>query len=269
MQIKYIQPIIKILSKKIGKVISDNQIESLQKTILNDQYDKQKFYKLIFMLKKRKYLIPLKKDLYLVSYPENNWSNKETIIDDHYRWILHTSIKKKCWKNYYIWSTKWIEIHLHNRDIPQEIIIYNKKINTTECVILSNNVLFKTYPLSKKNTLWLSSYHSLIELWLEYTSKITIDTHTFMLWALELCVLESLYYETSHDTTYLYNLIKRAIKKNKHKRNRKLVRQIIVWWKHHTSINRLYNLIKNDDSEFAKECKTIIEEVWFKIGFKR
>jgi hypothetical protein len=72
MQIKYIQPIIKILSKKIGKVISDNQIESLQKTILNDQYDKQKFYKLIFMLKKRKYLIPLKKDLYLVSYPENN-----------------------------------------------------------------------------------------------------------------------------------------------------------------------------------------------------
>lgn len=61
MSLKYVEPIIKKLSKKIGKIIDDQELQSLQKDILGPNFEISKFYKLIFTLKQKQYLIPLKK----------------------------------------------------------------------------------------------------------------------------------------------------------------------------------------------------------------
>lgn len=102
MKTNYFDPIVKILQKKIGKIISDKELQSLQKDILGSDYDIKKFYKLIFQLKQKLHLIPLRKDIYLISYPENILPNENQINEQYYRTFLHDLITAECKKNYYI-----------------------------------------------------------------------------------------------------------------------------------------------------------------------
>ena len=272
MRTKYLKPMIEILMKKSSKIISDNQIMLLQQSILSEQLNTSQFYKLIFMLKKRGYLIPLKKDLYRISSPHEDNLGNEYLVEEYYRSLLYKHIKSTCKWRYYIGSSKWIEMLLHNNDVTQEITIYNEKRSKKEVVMLDHSVLFKTYTSNRwknreKKDIW-SSKDMLATIGIKKSSLVSIKKHRFSVWPLELCVLESLYYETHHDTTYLYDLIKRAIKKYKRTRDRWLLKKIISLERHHTSINRLAQLMITVDQSFAQQCIDIINKVWFKISLK-
>lgn len=272
MQTKYVKPIIDILWKRKNKIISDNQIKQLQESILSEPLNTSQFYKLIFMLKKRKYLISLRKDLYKISSPSEHISKEKDITEEYYRSLLYERIKSVGLSKYYIGSTKWIEMHLHNYDAISDIIIYNEKLSKKEVVILDHNVFFKTCSTTPYKRGWLppiwSSKDVLTKIGIKNSSLMNIEKYYFSVWPIELCILESLYYEANHDTTYLYDLIKRAIKKYKHTRDRWLLKNVISLWKYHTSINRLAQLMKTVDQWFFQQCLNIIDQVWFRIGLK-
>lgn len=256
--------IIKKLSKKIGKLISDDEIKSLQIEYFAWDVDIKKFYKLIFILKQRQYLIPLKKDLYIVSYPENLNLNISNVIDKFYWELLHKQITSKCKKNYYIGSTKALELYLNNYSIPNQVEIYNEKYSESHAIISDYNWIFKQYPDTKK------SYHSkvknLFQACKSNRQSISIEKNEYFLGPIEICILESLYYIDKTATTYQNDLIKKCIKKYKAKRDRNLIKEIISSGKHHTSLNRLYEICKYEEKDFANSCLEIIKIVWFRIS---
>lgn len=262
MSLKYVEPIVKKLSKKIGKIIDDQELQSLQKDILGSSFDKNKFYKLIFILKQRQYLIPLKKDLYLVSYPENKSFTLTNSIDKLYRELLYKQIKKECKTNYYIGWSKGLELHLNNYDIPNEIEVYNEKNQGREQVISDYYIYYKYYSQSKKISLTQKPLFKKIQ-----ASRITlkVGNNNFQVGCVEVCLLESLYYK-DQISSYHTELIKKVIKKFREQRNRDLIKHIISSWRHHTSINRLYEMSKSVDPSFANSCLNIIRTYWFKMS---
>lgn len=92
-------------------------------------------------------------------------------------------------------------------------------------------------------------------------NTITIENNEFFLGPIEVCVLESLYYTDKTTSGYQNDLIKKCIKKYKSKRDRNLIKEIISSGKHHTSLNRLFEICKEIDVEFTKSCEMIIKTV--------
>ena len=262
MSLKYVEPIVRKLSKKIGKIIDDQELQSLQKDILGLNFDKNKFYKLIFILKQKQYLIPLKKDLYLVSYPENKNFTLANSIDKLYRDLLYKQIKKECKNNYYIGGSKGLELHLNNYGIPSEIEIYNDKNQGREQVISDYYLYYKHYSQSKKDALTEKTLLKKIQ---ASHSVVKIGSNNFQVGCVEICLLECLYYKdqvSSHHS----DLIKKIVKKFKDQRNRDLMKIIISSGRHHTSINRLYEMSKSIDSNFANSCLQVIRTYGFKMS---
>lgn len=263
MKQKYLEPIIDYLQKRIGKIISDNDLQYLQKEILGHDYDIKKFYKLIFQLKQKQHLIPLKKDLYLISYPENKQLNINQIVEDYYRPFLHKLISTHCKKRYYIWGIKWLELFLNNKDYNEGIDVYTDSKSGSDTIISHYEISFKSY---KSNKSLDKKAHPCFALGLEFKNTIEISWKEFFVWPLELCVLESLYYNNSNSSTYLKELIKKTIKKHSQRRNREIIKKVILAWKHHTSLNRLYDLSLGLDKDFTHQCNLIIKQLWFKIS---
>lgn len=260
MKQSYFEPIVNKLQKKIGKIISDSELQYLQKEILGSNYDIKKFYKLIFNLKQKLYLIPLRKDTYLISYPENKQLNENQINEQYYRQFLHKIIATECKKNYYIWWLKWLELCLHDFDYTEEIEIYTTNKNNTLTIINNCNAYLKSYT-NKHNE---KKNHPCFQLWMNNIKTYLIENKSFQVWPIELCVLESLYY--SNGTTYPNELIKKIIKKYNQKRDRSLVKKILLTGRHHTSINRLYSIALHIDSGFANRCEELIKQCGFKIS---
>ncbi len=262
MSLKYVEPIIKKLSKKIGKIIDDQELQSLQKDILGPNFEISKFYKLIFTLKQKQYLIPLKKDLYLISYPENKNFTLINTIDRLYRDLLYKQIKKDCKSNYYIWWTKGLELLMNNYDIINEIEIYNEKKQWREQVISEFFLYYKQYGLAKK---YILNQKTLIKRIQSFQKTIKIGNNNFQVGSLEICILECLYYK-DQISSHQNDLIKKVIKKFKDQWNRNLMKIIISSWRHHTSINRLYKMSKLVDEKFANSCLEVIRTYGFKMS---
>lgn len=260
MKQNYFEPIVKSLQKKIWKVITDIELQYLQKEILGPDYDIKKFYKLIFHLKQKLYLVPLRKDVYLISYPENKQLNDNQINEQYYRPFLHKLLLEECKKNYYIWWLKWVELWLQDFDYSEEIEIYNTNKNTNITIINKCNAYLKTYA-NKHNE---KKNHPCFQLWIDNLKTYLIGNKMFQVGPIELCVLESLYY--SNGTTYPNELIKKVIKKLNHKRDRSLIKKILLTGRHHTSINRLRSISSHIDSNFATLCEECIKQCGFKIS---
>lgn len=260
MKINYFDPIVKHLQKKIGKIISDKELQSLQKDILGSDYDIKKFYKLIFQLKQKLHLIPLRKDTYLISYPENTQPNENQINEQFYRTFLFEFLYTEYKKNYYIWWLKWVELWLQDFDYTEDIEIYNSTKNTRISIINNCNLYLKTYG-NKTNE---KKAHPCYQLWMDNLKIYLIGNKNFQVGPIELCVLESLYY--SNGTTYPNELIKKIIKKYNQKRDRSLIKKILLTWRHHTSINRLLTIAVQVDQNFANHCEECIRQCGFKIS---
>lgn len=260
MRINYYDPIVKVLQKRIGKVIYDSDLQSLQREILGSDYDIKKFYKLIFQLKQKKHLISLRKDCYLISYPENTIDSEHHIIEQFYRDFLYQELHKNCKKNYYIWWIQWLELHLNDTDYKEYIEVYNMNLHEERPLIKNCSILFKSYN-NKDNQ---KKSHPCFQLWLEHSKSIVIEWKVFSVWSIELCILESLYYHNG--TSYPNELIKKILKKFGNKRDRSFVKKILLSGRHHSSINRLYEIGKKIDPIFANQCMDIIKQFWFKIN---
>lgn len=228
------------LSKHKWKLIDMTKIKSYVFALVW-QYSDQKVYKTLYALKNKWYLVGLKKDLFYVKDPQTPFI--ETDIVDRFYWDV---LQKHCslliwWKRYIGWL-KALELHISNFSCPEEIVIINEKKQSTEVLFFDKKVLCKKYTARGV---------SLFKKMIHYTKIFKIATHSFRVATLELAILECLYSPNVLQWWYTNDIIKKILKKYKTTLDLCVLESILLLWKHHSSINRLYDIAKGADKDLS------------------
>lgn len=254
--------IVKKLLNYKGKLIDTENIKSVVEKVMAENYAEKKTYKIIYFLKNRWYLLSIKKDIFYVKEHDDEIS-EDDLIDIHYWTILKKHCTKYLGTKWYIGWFKSMQFHLKDQSIPEEIDIINERKQSKEVVVSGNSTKYfikhKKYSIKKVN---------LFSKFKKHTEKIKIWTTTFNYSCLELSILESLY---SPDIIYentINETIKKLLRKYKKTLNFEIITDIIQLWKHHSSINRLYNIAKWVDEKLADGIWQIIKKHSFFLEIK-
>jgi hypothetical protein len=240
------------------KTISTNKIKKLVENILLENYNDKKTYKIIYYLKNRWYLISLKKDIFFVKSPDDE-IDYETLIDNFFWQTLKQHCKTYLKDDWYIWWLKAIELNIWNFLVSDDIDIINWYKQSKEVILWDKYGNFKSYKSKNKN---------LFNIFKKLVNKIKIWKYSFQVANLELSILESLYNPDILTKKYSEELIKKLLKKNKKNFNFENIEKIIKLGKHHSSLNRLYNLSKFIDESLSKKFLKIIKKYSFIIDVK-
>ncbi len=252
MKNSYLQPVAKKLQKRSNKIIYADWLKDVIKSIMKENYTDKRAYKIIYHLKNKGFLISLKKTIFFIKKPSEIVSD-ELLVEDWYWTILHWHCVNSLWKNRYIWWIKALELNFANYDIPDEILVVWPNKQWTEVVIWLKTVNFKKY--TSKKTL-------LFPLFKKFTNKMKLWRYSYTYANKELALLESLYNFDQFCDRYEYEIIKKTLKKTKD-------RDISVWekimkaWKHHSSINRLYDIAKKQNPALAERLLISIKKYSF------
>ena len=252
---KPIDNLIQILQKQKKKIITADDLKKFIYSAFWDSTPIRKIYKITFQLKNRWFLFPLRKDLFFISNPEKVVKSEE--IEEQWYWKL---LKDRCNESSKHWYLGWLtalEIYLHwnGVTIPESIIIVNKEKQVVEILMFEKRITFKKF-----ETKWKSLLSQLIK----QTNEINMPNCKKILVAnLELSILECLYNFDTTNRGYIEECIKKAIKKNGKSLNMKNLEMVIKLWKHNTSLNRLYSLIKMQYPSLAEWIKNLIKKYGF------
>ena len=252
---KPIDELIQNLQKQKKKIISLNDLKNLIYLSFWNTTPISKIYKITFQLKNRWFLTPLRKELFYITNPEKPIKPEE--IEEQRYWKLLKDHCNQTSKKRYIWWLTALEIHLHWSwvTIPETIIIVNKDKQANETIMFEKSIAFKKYETKWKN---------LIVSLMKQTCEINISNCKNILIAnLELSILECLYNFDTTNKWYIEECIKKAIKKNGKTLDITILESIIKLWKHNTSLNRLYSLIKLTYPTLSEETKKLIKKYWF------
>lgn len=243
------------LSKFQWKIIDNTIIKSLLEKISDEDISDSKLYKVTHSIKNKWYLVSIKKNTFLVTSPNTN-QDEEDIIMNHYR----DQLKKHCQKyiqwTWYIWWLKALELHLNNYDIADTIEIINNHKNALEVIMFDKTVNYKTYTHQKKNI--FSVLKKLLQ-------NYKIGKTAFQIANIELAMLESLHSTWKTQATLTNEYIKKIIKK--HKKTLKIENFALMLSnnKHHVGINKLYQISKGIDPDFAEKLYALIKKYSFII----
>lgn len=249
MRNSYLQPVSKSLGKRTTKVIYADELKSLIERVMKEDYSDKKSYKLIYHLKNKWFLVSLKKTIFYIKKPEEKLSDA-LLVEDWYWPILHKHCTRSEWKDWYIWWIKALELSLGNIDIPDAVEIVCDKKQSIEVVLADKHTHFKKYSNNKR---------SLFKPFKKRTYKWKYWRYSFCVAKKELALLETFYNFDKNYDRYAYEFVKKFIKKNID-REPTIWEKVLQLWKHHTSINRLYNLAKEVNKPLAEELLTIIKK---------
>lgn len=251
---KGIEQIIKKFEKSFGKIMNHDEVTKLICQFVPEyEWQKTKIHKMIFLLRSKWYIYDIKKQLYLIIKP-NTQILENDLVQKYYRQLLKDHCELYCDKNRYISGYKALELRSNNYEIATEIYITNPIKTSFETNMLDYKIWFKKY--SNK---WYSDLEYFKKLQ-KFTDKITINGKKFAIASIELAILESLFSPIPATENYIYENIKKALKKYKKTLNFTKISNIIQLWKHHTSLNRLYNLAKVVDQEMSQNIYNIIKK---------
>jgi predicted transcriptional regulator of viral defense system len=256
MKNKFIEWIIIEISKKKWKILTIEEMKALIQKHLLDEFSEAKCYKLLYYLKKKWHLLSLKKDIYYITDPQQERSEYE-IIHGVYWDIVHAHCNATCWnktKRYIGWM-KAFELHLLEYAIPDTILIVTKEKQALETVLQWKTILFKTYT-NKKNTLFST--------FAKHTSMIKLGKYVLPVANLELAMLETLYNIDPLTERLFTAKAQKYIKKIK-QLDFTVIKDALQIWKHHTSCNRLYKILKTVRPQLAAELLQYIKQRWFVI----
>lgn len=253
MQDSHFNIIVKKILKLKGKILDSVKLKKIIQDIMDGNYSDKKAYKIIYYLKQRWYIVSLKKDIFFVK-EQNQQIDLNYLIDKFYRTILYEHCKEYLWKDRYIGWIKALEFNMSNYSIPEEIDIINTEKQSKEVVLASKYINFKTYSIKKGN---------LFKEYKKMTQKIKIGKNSFLISNIELAILESLYNPNAISENYVKELIKKILRKHKKTLKYEIFEKIIKSWKHHSSINRLYNLSKIIDPEISTSLLQIVKKYSF------
>lgn len=255
MKNKFFDSIVKDLVKTKHKIISIDKIRKLFSGIMWDLYHDKKMYKLLYYLKNRWYLVNLKKNIYFIKLPEEEYSEQRFV--DRFYWDL---VKQHC-KQYlksdrYIWWLKALELHMSVFDVPDEITIVNAHKQATEVIMLDKKVLFKSYMSHGKN---------LYPLYKKHITKIDLWRISVPVICMEIALLESLYNPSVVYKWYIEGLAKKLLKKYKNILDPDIRALVVKNNKHHSSLNRLYTLAQSIDKKLADAILQVIKKYSYDI----
>lgn len=250
MRENYFNIVVNKLRNYKWKIINIQKIKNIVHSILDDKFSDAKSYKTIYYLKSKWHILSIKKDILLVKNPETIYNDDE-IITMYYRPTLKTHCKQSLWTNRYIWWLKALELNVQNFSIHDEIMIYNNEKNSTEIALLDKKIIFKTYNNNNKSLRSMAHKH---------TQKIQISDQSFKYANLELSLLESLYSPSLLNKSYIDELCKQILRKQKWKLNIDCIEQILTSWKHHSSCNRLFQLAKWIHPQLADQLKNALKK---------
>ncbi len=252
---KPIENLIQILQKQKKKIITSDDLKKFIYLSFWESTPISKIYKVTFQLRNRWFLLPIRKDLFYINNPEKSITSEE-LEEQRYRKLLkdHCNGNSKHW---YVWWLTALEIHLHwnGITIPESIMIVNKEKQTMETLMFERQISFKKFETKWKN---------LISNLIKQTNEVNMTNCKKILVAnLELSILECLYNFDTANRWYIEECIKKAVKKNGKTLNMKNLEMIIKLWKHNTSLNRLYSLIKGLYPSLAEWIKNLIKKYGF------
>ncbi len=237
------------LAKHKWKLIDMVKIKSYV-ALLVWHYSDQKVYKTIYALKNKGYLVWLKKDLFLVKDPASFVTETE-LIDRFYRDVLQKHCTLYIWWKRYIGWVKALELHISNFSCPDEIVIISEHKQSTEVLFFDKKVLCKKYT-ARGSSLFKKMFY--------YTKSFKIAAHSFRIATLELAILECLYSPNVLSRWYTNDIIKRVVKKYKGALDLSVLESILLLWKHHSSINRLYDIAKIGDKGLAAQLLILMKK---------
>ena len=239
--------IVKKLLKNKWKIIT---IEQLKKIFQDLEADKT-FYKKIFYLKNRWYLISIKKDLFFVKEPETE-IDEEEVIEKFYWKILKQHLKENFWNKYFIGGIKALEIWNNNFDIPEKLIIINPYKRSTQTLLKEKKVFNTTYKIKNLDLDKSFRYFK------KQTTSIDIDGKKFNVANYELSLLESLYSPTMLEEKYVIELIKKNIRKNAKRINPEIFEYFLKVGKYGSACKKLYEISLWINPSFADKLKQIL-----------
>ena len=116
--------------------------------------------------------------------------------------------------------------------------------------MMDKKIICKTYNSREKN---------LFRTFYKFTKKLKVGKYTLPVANLEPALLESLYNPPLLIKGYVEELIKKIIRKHKKHIDIEIFATILKHNKHHSSINRLYQLTRGIDENFAQEINSLIK----------
>lgn len=251
---KWIDLIIKKLEKITWKIIDHSKIiEIISKTIPEYDGKKPQLHKMIFLLRWKGYIYNIKKQLYLITKP-NRVVDENEILQKYYRELLKSNCKKSCDDKRYISWIKALELYLNNHEIPAEIYIINPNKTSLEVNMFDYKIAFKKY--TNKSLEPQEHFKQLNK----FTKKINISNKKYPIASIELAILESLYSPSPDKEKYITEIVQKIIKKYKKNVDLSTISRIMQINKYHTSINRLYTIIKSMDSKLGQDIYNIIKK---------
>ena len=218
-------------------------------------FSDKRYYKIVYHLKNKWYIYALKKNLYLVTSPSQE-INENLVVDDHYWKILHTQMKEQFGKKRYIWWTKALELNMWNHEVPEDVLIITPDKQAIDTLILDQSIQYKKYSNKGKNL--FTSFYKL-------TKKVKFGRQSYAYACLELALLETLYSVDEVRDAYQIELVKKVLKKIK-QLDLEIMTGIMQSGKHHTSINRLYQLAKKIKPKLADQLYTCIKKSSFVLS---
>lgn len=251
MRNSYLQTIIEILEKQKSKLIYIDQLKIIFRQELGDDYTDKKWYKLIYHLKNKGYLSSLKKDIFCIISPTQKRSEQD-LLELYFRPILHQQCTQKFQKKRYIWWLKALELHFDNIDIPDQILIINNSLQSIESIVTGKLLHAKNYTTQNK---------TLYDAFAWLTIKKKIGKQTFTIANKELAILECLFSYDELEDRFAFEYIKKILKK--YDPDIEILDHIMQIGKHHSSINRLLELLRQTKPKLIEPVTSLIKKYSF------
>lgn len=255
MKNQYFHTVVKKLSRYENNIIHCDKVKSMIQQILDHEYSDKKAYKMIYYLKNRWYMLSIKKDIFYIKDQESKVTQQE-IVDKFYWTIVRNHCKEYLRWPRYIAGIKALELHISNFDQPEELTIVNWEKQSTEILMFNKKIIFKKYA---------SGNSELFTKLNKFSKKLTIGKYGFQVSCLELAILESLYSPNLLTENYVKEILKKLIKKYSKVIDIAVFWQILRLGKHHSSVNRLYQIAQSVDPDFAALIWDTIRKYSFQI----
>ncbi len=250
MKNSFFEPLVVAVLKHKHKILTMEKIKAIFARVMGSEYSDKKMYKMLYYMKNRWYLITIKKNIYFVTLMDDEYT-QEWLIDRFYRELVKKHCKEYVFSRWYIWWIKALELHFSAYDIPDEIMIVNADKQSTEVIMFDKKVLFKTY---------VSGWKNLFSLYKKYVQKISLWRTTLPVICPEIALLESLYNPSIVHKGYIEWLVKKMLKKYKNTLDPAIWAVVVRNNKHHSSINRLYDLAQWVDKKLAWTILAVIKK---------
>jgi len=249
--------IVKKVCKTKKTIISIDELKRQIKAILLDEYSSSRFYKYIYFLKNRGYILSIKKNLFYLKRNPEEEENLDEIIDRFYWNILKNHIQENFGNKYFIWWVKALEILQNNFSIPDEINIINPYKNSKQTIVKDRFVNNKVYTSKTQEKL---TFYNKIKKWVQ---NLHINWVSFRVCGPEQAILEALYSMKDTEQNYITEIVRKYLRKNHKKLDYRMFEYFIRLWKYHTSINKMYQISKSLHPSLEEKLKDIIKRCSF------